>query len=69
MLEIHAFEKKKKIVFLYNLIHQLYFFSFTSQTFIKVSEGILVMLEIWRGLGYFRDFRGIFGHFEVLGYF
>ena len=64
---MHLKKKKNSIFIQFNTSTLL--FSFTSQTFIKVSEGILVMLEIWRGLGYFRDFRGIFGHFEVLGYF
>ena len=60
--------KKKNSIFIqFNTSTLL--FSSTSQTFVKVSEGILVILDIWRGLGYYRDFRGIFGHFEVLGYF
>ena len=64
---MHLKKKKNSIFIQFNTSTLL--FSFTSQTFIKVSEGILVILEIWRDLGYFRDFRGIFGHFEVLEYF
>ena len=64
---MHLKKNKNSIFIQFNTSTLL--FSSTSQTFVKVSEGILVILEIWRGLGYFRDFRGIFGHFEVLGYF
>ena len=64
---MHLKKNKNSIFIQFNTSTLL--FSSTSQTFVKVSEGILVILEIWRGLGYFRDFIGIFGHFEVLGYF
>ena len=64
---MHLKKNKNSIFIQFNTSTLL--FSSTSQTFVKVSEDILVILEIWRGLGYFRDFIGIFGHFEVLGYF